>query len=427
MPGQATIICPYCHKEIPLTDAISNEVKEKIREELNAEALKKEQEIAQKEQALSAKEKELEGLKKSMEEKVAQTLKQEREKIEKEAKQKAEESVGVEFKDLRSQIEEKDKKLAEAQQQELDLRKKARELEDAKRAFELEVTRKLDEERGKIREAVAKSLTEEYRLKEAEKEKQISDMKRQIDELKRKAEQGSQQLQGEVLEIQLEEILKAHFPDDQIEPVPKGIRGADVLQKVQNQFGQYCGTIIWESKRTKNWNSGWIDKLKENQREINAEIAVLLTEVLPSEVRNFAYVTGVWITDYSSVLGLATVLRMSLVQVAMTKLATTGRDEKMAVLYDYLCSSEFRQKVEAIVEAFVAMKRDLDGEKRSMEKIWGKREKQIERVIKNTVGMYGNMQGIIGASLPQIKGLELEALTAGEGSEESDGSKAEGE
>ena len=242
----------------------------------------------------------------------------------------------------------------------------------------------------------------------------MESMRKQIEELRRKAEQGSQQLQGEVQELELEEILRAAFPFDSIEPVPKGIRGADVLQKVHNQSGHFCGTILWESKQTKAWSDAWIAKLKDDQREVKAEIAVILTTTLPKGVDAFNQVDGVWITNYKSLMGLTTALRINLIQLSNTKLASVGKGEKMEALYNYLSGVEFRQRIEAIVEAFSTMKQDLDQEKRAMTKIWAKREKQIERVVTSTAGMYGDIQGIVGASLPELKGLELRALTEGE-------------
>lgn len=411
--AEQVIICPYCKREIPLTEAISHQIREELRKEFEVEAKKKEEDLAKKEKALSVKEEEIERSKTMIEEEVSKKVKLERETIEREARKKTEEEIAVELKDLRVQIEEKGKKLQEAQKLELDLRKQRRELEQSKKNFELEMARKLDEEREKIKEDTSKRLMEEYHLRDLEKQKQINDMKRQIEDLKRKAEQGSQQAQGEVLELELEDILKANFPIDHIEPVPKGIKGADILQKVHNQSGQYCGTIIWESKRTKTWSDSWITKLKDDQIEAKAEIAALMTTTMPKDISNFAYINAVWVTNYSSMISLTTALRINLIQIATTKMATVGKHEKMEVLYNYLSGPEFKQKVEAIIEAFSSMKKDLDQEKRAMNRIWSKREKQIERVIQNTVGMYGDVQGIIGASLPQIESLELKALTAG--------------
>ncbi len=234
-------------------------------------------------------------------------------------------------------------------------------------------------------------------------------MKKQIDELKRKSEQESQQTQGEVLELDLENILKKSFTHDNIEPVPKGIKGADVLHKVHSPSGQFCGTIVWETKRTKAWSDKWIAKIKEDQRRVKGEIAVILTTVLPKDVRSFAHINGIWVTDYSSMVELATAIRMGLIEVAKTKQAAVGKKEKMEVVYNYLSGSDFKQKVEAIVEAFKAMKEDLEKEKKAFSKSWAKREKQLELVITNTAGMYGDIHRIIGTSLPEIKLLEIES------------------
>lgn len=406
-----TIICPHCKKEIPLTEAISHEIREQLRKDFDLQLKKRDQELLQKEQTFLQKEK---GLK----EEFAQKMKLEAVRFEKEAKHKAEEAIAIQLQDLQAQLAEKSHKLQRAQEAELDLRKQRRELEEKRKAFELEMTRKLDEERTKIKDEAITSVMEEHHLRDLEKDKQIKDMLKQIEDLKRKAEQGSQQTQGEVLELELEEILKANFPLDLIEPVSKGKRGADILQKVHNQSGQYCGTIIWESKRTKAWSEGWIDKLKDDQREAKADIAVLVTTTLPKEVGKFALVNGVWVTDFPLTVCLAIALRVNLIQVSNAKLAAVGKNEKMEVLYSYLSGPGFSQRVEVIVGAFAAMKNDLDHEKRAMNKIWSKRERQIERVITNISGMYGDMQGIIGASLPQIKSLELKALIEDSGSDD---------
>lgn len=403
------IVCPHCKKEIPLTEAISHQIREQLQQEFEAEIEKRDRLIEEKIRVLQEREKALEEGRKALDKEVAERIARERETIEASIRRQITEESELKTKDLMEQLRVKDKKLQESREAELALRKERRELEEARQAFELEMARTLDEEREKIRVAAVRTVADEHRLKDLEKEKQISDLRKQIDELRRKAEQGSQQMQGEVLEVELEDILRVNFPSDTIEPVPKGIRGADVVQKVYGETGQYCGTIIWESKRTRAWNDGWIQKLKDDRREVRADIAVLLSVALPKDVRNFAYIEGIWVTDYASIIGLTIALRTNLIQVAMAKLAAVGKQEKMGILYSYLSGSEFRQKVEAIVEAFVSMKQDLEQEKRAMTRMWTKREKQIERVVTNTAGMYGDMQGIIGASLPAIKSLEMDA------------------
>lgn len=408
-----TILCPYCKREIPLTEAISHRIREELRKEFEMEAQKREQDYLIKEQALLEKEKRLE-------EEISQKIKREIERIEKEALQKAEQSIAIELEDLRAQVLEREQKLQEAQTVELELRRQRRELEDRQKNLNLEMARKIDEERERIREETARAIEEEHRLKELEKEKQIKDMLKQIEELKRKAEQGSQQLQGEVLELDLEEALRVNFPVDQIEPVAKGKRGADLLQRVCNQYGHLCGTIIWESKRTKGWSEGWIEKLKDDQREAKAEIAVLVTTVLPKEVNHFQMINGIWVTHPTFAVCLAMALRTTLIQVANARISAIGKNEKMEALYSYLSGPEFSQRIEAIVSSFIIMKNDLDQEKRAMSKIWAKREKQIERVITNLSGMYGEMQGIVGTSLRQIKSLELKPMDENGSLNESD-------
>ena len=401
------IICPKCNNKIPLTETLFNQIKESLRKEYEAKVNEKEKEIIRREETLARERKSLEDSKKAIGQQVEEKLKAEMERLKQEAKREAETALSLELKDLQEQNAEKEKRLKDAEKSELELRKKTRELEEQKMSMELEVARKIDEERERIKQNTLELFSEEHRLKDMEKDKKISDMLKTIEELKRKGEQGSIQTQGEVLELDIESILKSKFPADEIVPVPKGIRGADILQKVYNRSGKDCGTIVWESKSTKAWSDSWISKLKDDQREIKAEIAVIVSKVLPEGVSAFTNIEGVWIANPILAGSLAEVLRIGLIQVSQTKLSAVGKNEKMEVLYNYLSGSEFKQKVEAIVEAFKAMKEDLDKERRAMTSIWAKREKQIERVIMNTAGMYGDMQGIIGASLPQIKMLEI--------------------
>lgn len=389
------ITCPHCNKEILLSQALTKQIEESLRKSFENELQTREEEL---------------------ESNFQEQLARERRKAEKSIK----DSIAVELASLRQQVSEKDVALENARVQELELRKRQREIEDKEKSIELEIARKIDDERKKVEEAVISRISEENRAKEIEKDRQLSDLRKQIEDLKRKAEQGSQQMQGESVEIELEELLRLNFPYDQIEPVGKGIKGADIVQLVHTSSGQFCGTIIWESKNTKAWSDGWIDKLKDDQRTSRAEIAVLATMVLPKGVSHFAHIEGVWVTDFSTILGLASALRANLSQVAMTKLAIEGKSGKMEMIYSYLSGTEFKQRVEAIVEAFVTMKEELDREKRAMETSWSKREKQIQKVIRNVAGMYGDMQGIIGASLPKIESLEMPVLTLSDSEHETE-------
>lgn len=392
MPDQH-ITCPKCGHKIQLTEAFTHDIEEKLRSKFESEIKKKDVELKQ---TIESKDKEVQEL-----------LARERANLETHAKKQAQESVSVELKDLQSQLQEKAKLLNDTQEKELQLRKQQRELEEEKRGLKLEVQRTLDTERKNIREQAIKEISEEQRFKEAEKDNQLAAMREQIEVLKRKAELTSQQLQGEVQEIELETILSQQFKHDTIEPVAKGVRGADVIQLVHDDRRQFCGKIIWESKRTKAWSDGWVPKLKDDQRASKAEIAVIVTSVLPKEINRFGYYDGIWVTDFPSTIGLAMALRENLIQIAFARTALVGKNEKMELIYNYLTGSEFTQRVQGIVESFIAMKEDLDAEKRAMEKLWSKREGQINRVVKNTSGMYGDLQSIAGSSLPEIKLLQM--------------------
>ncbi len=366
-----TIKCPDCGAVIELSEAISHDIEIRLKQQY---------------------ENEIGRTKKSIEEK---------------ARKEVQDSLNLKISDLNEQLEEKAKNLKEAQKQELELRKRQRELEEKEEKLELELSRKIDAERQKIIEKASKEFEETHRLKEAEKDKQLEDMKMQIGELKRKAEQGSQQMQGEVLELELEESLKEEFPFDDIEPVAKGVKGGDIIQTVKTQSGRICGKILWETKRTKNWSDSWIQKLKDDQREAKADLAILASESLPKGFHHFRMISGVWVTDVQSVVSLALALRVVLIQVTRERETQIGKKEKMEIAYNYLTGQEFRNRVEAIVESFTAMKEDLEAERRAMQKIWAKREKQMERVISNAAGMHGDLQEIAGTSLPTIKILEL--------------------
>ena len=278
-------------------------------------------------------------------------------------------------------------------------------LADEKQAFELEKTRQLDEAKQAIAEQAKKQADEEKQYEIAQLNKKIADATKANDELARKLEQGSQQLQGEVLELELEEVLKAEFPYDEIMPVPKGVSGADIIQKVLDRSGRVCGQIVWESKKTKAWSEGWIQKLKDDQRVIKADIAVIISAVLPQDVKGFAFRDGIWICDVKLSVALAVALRINLEAITREKAMSVGKNENMEFLYNYLTGVEFKQRIEAIVEAFTSMDAGLRKERLAYEKMWAEREKQIKKVMVNTVGMYGDLSGLV--TLPHIKTLEL--------------------
>ncbi len=373
------IRCPNCNHPIELTESLTSQVRADIKAEYESKYTA----------AIRKKEAEL-------------VLK---------ARKTLELKYALDLKDLKQELEIKSKKIEQFARHELELRQKTRQLEESKKQLNLELERKLDQERQKIEEAVGKRILEEKRFQDAEKDKKITDMLRQIDELKRKGQQGSQQSQGEVLELDLEDRIKQVFPLDRIEEVPKGIRGADVVQRVINRSGVEAGVILWESKRTKAWSDDWTTKLKDDQRAIKANISILVSDVLPKSLisfgHRFGHYKGVWVSDYNSMLSLARALRSGLIETALALVARSGKEGKMEELYNYLTSPEFRQKIESVVETFVAMQSDLEREKRVMERIWAVRTKQIERMTRGTSQIYGDIQGI--AQLSPLETLELDS------------------
>jgi len=412
-----TIICPSCQTEIKLTDSLAAPLIETTRREYEKRLAQKDAEAAKRETALREREEAITKAQHTIDDQVSEKLRSERAKIASDEAKKAKlalqndlDDKAKEVAELQDVIKQREAKLAEAQQAQADLLRKQRELDDAKRELELTVEKRVQEGLAATREQAKKEAEDGLRLKVLEREQTISSMQKQIEELKRKAEQGSQQLQGEVQELELEALLREKFPWDTIEPVPKGEHGGDALQRVVGPHGQRCGTIIWESKRTKNWSDGWLAKLREDQRAAKSEIAVIVSQSLPKDVETFGLVDNVWVTHTKTVLPLALALRQTLVEVASARQASEGQQTKTEMIYQYLTGPRFRHRVEAIVEAFSTMKDDLDKEKKAITKQWAKREEQIDRVMQATAGMYGDLQGIAGKTIQEIEGLELRAL-----------------
>ena len=418
---EPTIICPKCKTEVRLTESLAAPLIAATRQEFEQRIAQKDEDIAQREQGIRDKEKQIIEAKRALDEQVADQvaaqLKAERGRVVAEEAKKAKQAAAAELEsksrelaELQDVLKVRDEKLAEAQKAQAELIKKQRELDDARRELELTVEKRVQSGLIEVRTQAKKEAEESLKLKVLEKDQAIASMQQKIEELKQKAEQGSQQLQGEVQELELESLLRAKFPFDSIEPVPKGEFGGDVLQRVTGPSGQHCGFILWESKRTRNWSDGWLTKLREDQRNAKAEISVLVTQALPKGVESFDVIDGVWVTGPRAALPVATVLRHSLQQVSMARAVSEGQQTKTEMVYQYLTGPRFRQRVEAIVEAFSLMQEDLDKERKAMMKQWAKRAAQIERVMGATVGMYGDLQGIAGKSLQEIEGLELPAL-----------------
>ncbi len=398
---------------------------EATRKKFEEQLAQKDSDIASKEKSIREKERQVAEAQNKVDEEVAgqvsEQLKKERSRIAAEEAKKAKLEAANDL-DLKTQelvelqevLQQRDQKLAEAQKAQAELMKKQRELDDAKREMELTIETRIQAGLEVTRDQARKEAEESLNLKVAEKEQTISSMQKQIEDLRRRAEQGSQQLQGEVQELELESLLSAKFPFDNIEPVPKGEFGGDALQRVVSPTGQLCGMILWESKRTKNWSDGWLTKLRDDQRAAKAEVAVIISQVLPKGVETFELIDGVWVTHPRSAIPVAMVLRNTLIEIAGARSAMDGQHTKTEMIYHYLTGPRFKQRVEAIVEAFSSMQDDLNKERKAIMKQWAKREEQIGRVMQSTVGMYGDLQGIAGQSLQEIEGLEMKVLEVGE-------------
>jgi len=415
--SEPTIHCPNCATEIKLTESLAAPLIQATRQEYESKLVQKEADVSKREAALKAQQRSLEDAQKTVDEQVANKLKAERTLIAAEEGKKARlavandlEAKSKELVELQETLQQRNNKLEEAQKAQVDLIRKQRELDDAMRELDLTVEKRLQESIALVRQKAKQEAEDGLRLKVSEKEEQIASMQRQIEELKRRADQGSQQLQGEVLELELETTLRLKFPLDSIEPVAKGEFGGDVLQRVMGPLGQWCGSILWESKRTKNWSDGWLAKLRGDQRTAKAEIAVLVSSTLPKEIETFGQIDGVWITEPRLALPLVIALRQSLIEIASTRQIQEGQETKMELVYQYLTGPRFKHRIEAIVEKFSDMQADLDRERKAMTRLWAKREMQIQGVIESTVGMYGDLQGIAGRALPAIEGLELPML-----------------
>lgn len=317
------------------------------------------------------------------------------------------EAKSKELHDANTRLAEQAGKLAEAQKAQADFLKKTRDLEDAQRELDLTVEKRVQDTIAEVRLKARQEAEESLKLKVTEKEEQIAAMQRQIEELRRKAEQGSQQLKGEVLELELEQALRSKFPMDVIEAVAKGESGADVLHRIVGPIGQSCGAILWESKRTKNWSDGWLAKLRADQRNAHADIAILVSSVRPKDLDTFGLVDGIWIVEPRLAIPLVIALRNSLVEIAGVRQAQDGQQTKMELVYAYLTGPKFRHRVEAIIEKFSDMRDDLERERKLMMKQWAKREAQIATVLDATAGMYGDLQGIAGKALLDIEGMDI--------------------
>jgi hypothetical protein len=371
------IKCPNCGTEFELNESLKNEVEKELRGKMMDWQKKKEDEFEKQKTAL-----------------INDTLR------------KATDDTVVKIKALEEESRIKTQQLQTLQKKELDLLRDKNALEEKQKNMEIEIEKRFLEKRKEIEESAIKKEQEIFDLKTKEYKLQMEQQQKLIEELKRKSEQGSMQLQGESQELLLEEILQSYFPFDIIEEVEKGVEGADCIQVIRNNSDTICGKIIYESKRTKAWSNGWIDKLKADMRNSGSDVAILVTQVFPKDMEKFGEKDGVWICTFNEVSSVAQLLRNGIIKIYEAQKSQENKGDKMQLLYNYLTGIEFRGQMESIVEGFMAMKQSIMKERIQMEKLWKEREKQLEKVLLSTSGLYGSVKGIAGAGVSNIPLLD---------------------
>lgn len=411
MNQQTKITCPECGALIDVQDVLAHQLEAVIKKKYDAKILE-EQEKFSVQQEKFLKEKEVFEEKKKREnelfqERLEKQLEEDRKLLHKEISGKIQEEQTARFHMLQKELDEKSEKLKELNLAKAEVERLKREKEEAKAQAELDAEKKLNQTLVLEREKIQKMEAERSEMKLKELEKQLEDQKKLTEEMKRKQDQASGQFYGEVQELAIEEWLTSNFPLDTITEIKKGERGGDCIQVVHTRTQQNCGTIYYESKRTKQFQQTWMEKFKADIREKEADIGVLVTEVMPPDMDRMGMKDGIWICNYEEFKGLSGVLRQTIIQIHQVESAQENRGEKMQLLYNYLTSSGFRMQIEAIVEGFTQMKGDLESEKKAMQRIWKQREKQIEKVLVNTIDMYGSIKGIAGNAVEAVKALEL--------------------
>ncbi|GAB4017500.1 DUF2130 domain-containing protein [Spirosoma koreense] len=401
--------CPHCQQPIDLEASFVHQVEQQLAHKYNqhyagqlANLNRQQEELRQQKLAIQAKERDQQA---AIEQAVAAQLKT----LQAHALRKAQAEQQATVQTLQAELRDKSETVKTLQQQELNLLRQQRELEEKQASLKLEVEKQLRVERSKIEARAVQKARDENHLKEEEQQGLIRSLTDQLHAMERKIKQGSQQTQGEVQEVALEKLLVNTFPFDLITDVAKGVNGADLIHDVRNEFGRLCGRIIYESKRTKAFGGNWIDKLKADMQRHNGDIAVLVTEAMPADLPHFAQIDGVWVCTFADVRALATVLRMGVLKVSEVRTASENKGDKVQRLYDYLTGNEFQQCVRSIVRAFQMLQTGLEQEKRAMKQIWSRREKQIEAVIDSTTCMVGAIGGIAEGVILSLPELEFTA------------------
>ena len=415
--NEPTITCPSCKSDIKLTESLAGPLVEQTRRQF-VEQLNEKDRLVEKVQAdIAAEKKRVELERQAIEATVAARMDDARKQIATDEAERAKRIVAADieerdrkFAELQQMLASREEKLKRSQAAEAEMLKKQRELDDKLREMDLAVQRQVNEGLEAVRATAKQEAEDALSLKVKERDTQIASMQQKIEELKKKAEQGSQQLQGEAQELVLEDMLRARFPFDQIEPVGKGEFGGDVLQRVVNPAGQVCGSILWETKRTRTWSDGWLSKLKGDLRAAKADLALIVSHALPKDIETFGQMEGVWITGPKCAMPVAMSLRESLVLMNGVRAAGEGQQTKSALMYDYLTGPRFRHRIEAVVEKFSEMQDDLASERKATMKRWARREQQLHTVLDSTAGLYGDLQGIAGRSMLEIEALEAPLL-----------------
>jgi hypothetical protein len=409
--------CPNCGHVFDVENVIAADIEQKLQRQYQDKLQQSLFKIEDDKKKLEADQLQFEEKKKKENEIFAQKLQQERQKLETEIQEQLRKSISADFENklriLQDNNTETEEKLREARKKELEFLQKEQQLKNKEAELELTLQKKIQEERIIISEQVRTQELEKnslketsYQLKVKELEMQLNEQKKLADEMKRRAEQGSMQRQGEGQELLLEGILKENFPFDIIEEVGKGVEGADCIQVIRNNSGTECGKIIYESKRTKTWSNSWVDKLKADMRSRGADVAILVTQAFPKDMERFGERDGIWICTFSEVYSVAHLIREGIIKIYEIQKREENKGDKMQLLYNYLTGNEFKGQVEAIVEGFMAMRQGIMKERIQMEKIWKEREKQLEKVLISTSGMYGSVKGIAGASIGDIPLLD---------------------
>ncbi len=411
MSHPTQIKCPNCDTSIDVQDILAHQLEEEIKQKYQLQLADEKKKFDLEQEKLSKAKEEFEQNKKQenelFQERIETKLKDERKLIEEKLKKKLVEEQSDQFQALQKELNEKSEQIKELNRTKAEIEKLKRENAEVKESVEAESQKKLNEILISEKDKIRRAEEEKNELRYKELQKQLEDQRKLTEEMKRKQDQGSMQLQGEVQELAIEEWLSIQFPLDTIEEIKKGARGGDCIQIVNTRSRQNCGKIYYESKRTKDFQSNWIEKFKTDMREKNADIGVLVTEAMPSDLDRMGIKDGIWVCSYEEFKGLCAVLRESVIQLSLVASAQENKGDKMHMLYDFLTSNSFRMQVEAIVEGFSSMKEALESEKRAMQRIWKEREKQIEKVITNTIDMYGSIKGIAGNAIQSVKALEL--------------------